>query len=262
VQTNEAKIRQVSETFRGICNSNCKEAELHEFLKQNLFLFYNSIEVHHPKGIYSKVCLGATYETDFVTYYDKTSGRYWVLIEIEPPNMPLFTKSGDPSRYLTHAIRQVTDWQSWIANNLAYARTFLTDILDPIGVVVIGRRDSLTEGNKRQLRQILRNNRQIEIMTYDRLIENTIISADMNSWYGLPVYDGKHLMQNPPPPPQDRFYESLGDKAGRSVDGLRRFGFGWEKYGAVRIINPNNEFNDSEEEILQLDISTDSDDWS
>lgn len=252
----EMEIKGAAKKLWELCNSNCKEELVHQFLKDNFYLFHNSLEMNKPKGIYSKVSLGPTYVTDFVTYFDKTPGRYWLLIEIEPPSMPLFTKSGDPSRYLTHAIRQVMDWQAWIADNLAYARTFLTEIIDPIGIVVIGRRDSLTDDNKRQLRQILRNNRQLEIMTYDRLIHNAFLSASMNQWYGLPVYDAKYLMQNPPPPPEEPRYDRLGHEADRSVAGLTRFGFGGKLEGKTfRFINPNNEFSDSIEETVEgLDL--------
>jgi hypothetical protein len=256
----EIEIKQAAKKLWELCNSSCKEEVLHQFLKENFYLFHNSLEMNHPRGVYSKVSLGPTYVTDFITYFDKTPGRYWILIEIELPNVPLFTKSGDPSRYLTHAIRQVTDWQAWISDNLAYARTFLTEILDPIGVVVIGRRDSLTDENKRQLRQILRNNRQLEIMTYDRLIHNSLLSADINGWHGISVHDAKHLMQNPPPPPREPRYRESEHESIPSVAGLTRFGFssGVDKDGGLRILNPNNEFNDSiEETITPIEIISD-----
>jgi len=235
-------IRRAAVELKDLCDAECDEASVHAFLRANFFMFANSLMMTEPDAVWSKAVLGPTYETDFVTYFDKSLGRYWLLIELEAPTRPLFTASGDPSRYLTHAIRQVTDWQAWIADNAAYARTFLTDIIDPIGVVVIGRRSMLSRENKRQLREMLRHSPLLEIMTYDRLIENALLTADINPWMGVRVRDGVDLIRNPPPPAEERL--SRRTERALRVSSLSRFSFG-SKQG---LIDPNAEFLPADED--------------
>jgi len=236
------QIRAAAVELKRLCDSTCDEATVHAFLRGNFFLFANSLMMSAPDAVWSKAALGPTYETDFVTYFDKSLGRYWLLIELEAPSRPLFTTSGDPSRYLTHAIRQITDWQVWIRDNNAYARTFMTDVVDPIGVVVIGRRSSLSPDNKRRLREMLRQNPMLEVMTYDRLIENALLTADMNPWFPVQVRDGVDLMRNPPPPAEERL--SRRTEQALTSAALSRFSFG----SAQGFSDPNAEFVDSDED--------------
>jgi hypothetical protein len=39
-------------------------------------------------------------------------GYEW--IELESPILRMFNANGDPSKYLTHAIRQILDWRAWL----------------------------------------------------------------------------------------------------------------------------------------------------
>ena len=71
--------------------------------------------------------------TDFVLERDE---QEYVLIEIERPDFPLFTRHGDPTAKLTHAQRQVEDWLDWISDNKDYAqRHILPGISEPEGWV-------------------------------------------------------------------------------------------------------------------------------
>jgi len=137
------------------------------------------------------------YETDFAAYFDKTTGRYWTLIELERADVPLFTKKGDPSRHLIHGLRQIHDWQRWVSDNRAYAQKYLTDIEDPIGVLVIGRREQVTEEEAKRLRQMLRDTPKMEIMTYDRLLN--MAWAGLSGWEYVEVQSHAQLLRTPPP---------------------------------------------------------------
>ena len=61
----------------------------------------------------------------------------------------MFTKSGDPTSDLTHAIQQVRDWHTWIHVNVDYARKLMPLIEYRLGFVFIGRRSHLTNASNR-----------------------------------------------------------------------------------------------------------------
>lgn len=63
---------------------------------------------------------------------------------------PVFNRAGDPSRYAWHAIRQIVDWRR--------------------GLVIVGRRGPLDD-KRRAFRRGLATQLNIEIPTYDRLVE-------------------------------------------------------------------------------------------
>ena len=47
------------------------------------------------------------------------------MVELEHPTMQLFTKAGDQTSQLSHAIRQVQDWRQWVRENHSYLRAEL-----------------------------------------------------------------------------------------------------------------------------------------
>lgn len=118
--------------------------------------------------IVAKPKLGSEYEPDYAL--QKYSGGY-DLVEIESSSLPLYTKTGNPSQFLVHAEQQVIDWLHWIERNNPYAREGLPELISPVGYVIIGRKDDLSEADKQRL---LRRNSvyrgQLVIMTYDDLL--------------------------------------------------------------------------------------------
>lgn len=113
--------------------------------------------------------LGAEFEMDYAL--EKHSGLV-DLVEIESSSLPLFNKKGDPSSHLVHAEQQVIDWLNWIESNNPYARRGLPGIANPMGFVVIGRSESLSEADIERLRR--RNavfQPRLTILTYDHLLE-------------------------------------------------------------------------------------------
>ena len=99
-------------------------------------------------------------------------------VELESPQRPLFNRSGDPSRYLWHAIRQIVDWRVWLDMNRDYATRppdqdglGLEDINSSVaGLIVIGRRSQL-DASRKAFRRALGSQLNIEIHTYDWLLE-------------------------------------------------------------------------------------------
>ena len=120
-------------------------------------------------------------------------GVWWTLVELERADVPLFTKAANPSRHLTHALRQVLNWQAWVCDYQEYARKQLMHLLDdhPLqwkwpgsfrrpcnGLIVIGRRSGLTADTNRLRAQMCTQNPSLEIITYDRLLDPYEVAKD------------------------------------------------------------------------------------
>src|SRR5437870_2519706 len=60
---------------------------------------------------------GTDFRADFVALGPFSGGWDVYFIELEPPNTPLFTKSGTPARRLARAISQVDTWRIFIEHN-------------------------------------------------------------------------------------------------------------------------------------------------
>jgi hypothetical protein len=119
--------------------------------------------------LYSKVKLGHNYEVNFAWFDSGSMGPEWHLAEIESPAKPMFTKGGEPSAALTHAIQQVRDWHTWLHENADYARKLMPHIEYPMGYVFIGRRHELFSVTaKKRLRRLTYEHRMfLEVHTLD-----------------------------------------------------------------------------------------------
>jgi hypothetical protein len=110
------------------------------------------------------------------------------FVEIERADFPLFNKNGDPSAKLTHAIRQLQDWKSWVKTNRNYLCRDLEKYLLSLGslqeheepsfrfgfsesyYVVIGQRNVMTVDNRLLLAQMNDDLNGISVITYDMLL--------------------------------------------------------------------------------------------
>ena len=148
--------------FKALLDSNPdREEVLQQFLKDNPALL---CPVHTK--MWPKLALGAK-KTDFV-FQEATSD--YLLVELERSTLPLFVKSGDPSKELNHAQRQVLDWKRYIEDNLSTVQRELglSGIsVNPKSLIVIGRSNSLSSDHRRMLVTLENNSPKLKIMTYD-----------------------------------------------------------------------------------------------
>ena len=142
-----------------------REEELHSFLFSNPILIdplANEIRSKHE--------LGDDFITDFIIR--RLDDKY-TLVEIERSNKRLFINNGNFSTDLTHSIRQVLDFQTWVGDHLEYANSKLPGINRPEGLIVIGRKRTLDTNMKRRLDEENFSRRgHIKIVTYDDLLES------------------------------------------------------------------------------------------
>jgi len=141
-----------------------REEELHSFLVSNPILIdplANEIRSKHE--------LGDDFITDFII---RRLDNNYTLVEIERSNQRLFNKDGNFSKAVTHSIRQVLDFQTWIRDHSEYANSKLPGINRPEGLIIIGRRNTLDNIMKRRLDEENFSRRgHIKIVTYDDLLD-------------------------------------------------------------------------------------------
>lgn len=97
-------------------------------------------------NIIPKLELGSEYVTDFVI---KLPQQRYILVEIEKPGHSLFTKKGRVTAKVTDAQQQVEDWLNWVSDYPSYAQNSMPGIREPQGWVIVGRRNSMSESDRR-----------------------------------------------------------------------------------------------------------------
>jgi hypothetical protein len=158
-------------------NSAENERDMQSYLEEHPLLLIQHLGGGHGRWVIPHQKLGVQFVTDFVVAEKSSIGFEWVAVELESPIAKLFTKNGDPSTTLNHAIRQISDWRAWLKKNQNYAARSrsenglgLTDIDSDIpGLIIIGRESALNP-DTRELRRQLGANLNIKIHTYDWLV--------------------------------------------------------------------------------------------
>lgn len=166
------------EEFMTVLNSAKTERSMQDFIQKRPIFLAQSLRGGHGRWVIPQKRLGAEYVTDFVVGEKSSSGFKWYGVELESPKACMFNSKGDPSRTLTHAIRQIMDWRSWLGRNQNYAsRTRvekglgLTDISPSLeGLIIIGRRQDIDPETNSRRRQLEEDTR-IQIHTYDWLLK-------------------------------------------------------------------------------------------
>lgn len=144
------------------------EEQIRRFLATHLY-FWNGL-VRAGEDLYTKIKLGDQFEIDFVWCDPSSSGAEWHFAELERPGASLFTRAGDPSKVLSHTMRQVRDWQDWILRNVGYAEKKMPGVYQPMGHIFMGRRAELVRREAREhLRAINAQSRGfLHVYTLDR----------------------------------------------------------------------------------------------
>lgn len=159
-----SRLEDLIRRFKIVLDSRGREEDIQQFLTQNPTLLAPA-----ATRILPKVKLGSEYVTDFVI---QMPDEEYILVEIEQANHPLYTKTGNLSKEVVHAQRQVKDWRAWVADNIHYARNVLPNISEPEAWVIIGRSHSLSRASRQKLRRENKESPHIRTLTYDDLIDH------------------------------------------------------------------------------------------
>ena len=205
----------LAEEFDELLNCDSEET-IHKFLYDNPILM--NCLCDEGAIVFSKFKLADDFIPDFIFLGQEMNtnamASYISLVEIERSDKLLFTKSGDPSSFLTHAIRQVQNWKTWFEENRTSLRKKFKDIviqnppildqniskyqrrIEHFGLdygfyaryyCVIGRREHLTIKDNILLGQMNHDLSGISIITYDVLLEK-FINQLKKAKYGFKNY--------------------------------------------------------------------------
>ena len=163
----DAYRRRLSSLEALLAKEGVVEEEVKQFLKSEASRFIFGLDCVRVRTEHE---LGDDFGADFVLEYPAV--RY-VFVEIENPKHRLYTQGGNPTAALTHARQQVEDWQQWVEENNPYAQKKLPGCTSPEGLVVIGRRTTLTGADSRRLERANINSRgRLRVITYDDMLES------------------------------------------------------------------------------------------
>jgi Domain of unknown function (DUF4263) len=167
-----AEGRAAINRMRELLDARAPEEAIHQLLANHIEFWNGIVRLVGGCPLYTKISLGGDYTIDFAYVDMSSNGAEWHFVEIEPPSFRLFTKAGDPSHRLTHALRQVRDWQHWVAVNTSFARKRFPGIVAPMGHVFMGRRAELAtiESRDRLHALNIEYRGHVEIHTLDRFL--------------------------------------------------------------------------------------------
>ena len=166
-------------SFEATLDSANGEGEMQNYLEQNPLLLIQYLGGGHGRWVVPHKRLGAEHVTDFIIGERDSMGFHWTAVELESPKDKVFNKNGDFSAKTNHAIRQISDWRSWLKKNQNYASRprseqglGLKDI-DPDlpGLIIISREKDVDPSTQERRRQ-QSNQLNIRIHTYDWLLRN------------------------------------------------------------------------------------------
>jgi DNA-binding transcriptional ArsR family regulator len=154
--------RHLIEELEKILVKELREEDYQKFLSNHPVLLDPLASI-----VISKQKLGIERTTDFVI---RRLDNEYILVEIEKPQNHIFTERGDFSAEFSHAFGQVIDFQEWVDTHAEYARHLMPEISSPRGLLIIGRRKSMSTEDEAKLKRFCINSRSIDVLTYDDLV--------------------------------------------------------------------------------------------
>lgn len=159
------------------------ERRIQRFLEQYPILLPVSWPLENR--VFSQFTLAGQKTPDFVFAREDSLGIRWHFIEIEKPWNRGFTNKGDPTAEMSHALRQIYDWHTFMIENRDYVLRHFRfkrqmnrlGLAEPEFTVILGRRDDLNDQTRALARRLSSHN--LALMSFDRLINRL----------GSPLYD-------------------------------------------------------------------------
>lgn len=156
------------EEFRKLIDQDLNEQVYQEFISAHPALIDPL-----ASSIVDRQALGEMWRSDFVI---RRLDNEYVFVELEKPRDNPFTPYPQPSVMLSHAVGQVINWFIWVEDNIAYAQSHgFPGILNPRGIIVIGRRKDLSPSQTRMLSSLNELlHPRVQIVTYDDVLQSAL----------------------------------------------------------------------------------------
>ena len=169
-------LKVINDAFRKLLDSAEREEDLQRFLHENPILIYPE-----HLSVLPKHKLGKEFVTDFVFINSGHMGKEHVFVEIERPSKLIFTKADVFSSDFTQALDQLTNWDIWIRENLAYIKNDFPELGEAVLHLVYGRSAELSRERRRKIRSHF-TRLGIRFSTFDDLADKlaTVLSRIEN----------------------------------------------------------------------------------
>lgn len=158
---------ELCDQFASLIEQKLDEGSYQDFLERN-----PAILDPLAASIIPQQRLGSEFKCDFVI---KRLDDEYVVVEIEKPQDVPFAnkKNPKPSTHLSRPLGQILSWLSWLEDHREYANAHFPGIHSPQGLIVVGRKNALTNVQLRMLKALNDNlSPRIRIQTYDDILEN------------------------------------------------------------------------------------------
>jgi hypothetical protein len=154
------------------------ERPIQEFLERRRHLL-TALLTGHKRYCLAQKRLGSEFVPDFIIGDIDSLGIHWFLIELETPRSGVYLKDGQQlDQKARKGVDQIIAWRDWLTENLEYVRRRrsehglgLFDITSHAPAIVIVGTRSLIPETSHVWRREYRENFNIQIHTYDWLIE-------------------------------------------------------------------------------------------
>lgn len=181
---------QIEADYKKILDEAQDEAPLQKYFTEHPYLVCSVLcETsfgHHSAFIFPSFKLAEKYVPDFLLCGTSSAGYGWVFIELQSPACKILLANGQPAEHAREGLHQIREWKEWLRSNKDYAISKSGLDMEALHeartlyCLIIGRRDEFGERENRWRDSEQANQKDLRIMTYDRLSEwyKTVLSKD------------------------------------------------------------------------------------
>lgn len=192
------KPDQLARRLEELLNRNARENELQALLER-----HPAILTEHrglsPPLVLSQLPLGADFVVDFAYFWSQSNGSFLTLVEIEPPDLPVFNDNDEFSARFHHALQQLSDWEEWCRRKPEFVDAFVDPLFD-MGLtmggfsfteiqtrLIVGRRANVRSNARRRMRWEHRAKEfgGREVRTWDSLVDALKRPHIPIAWWGF-----------------------------------------------------------------------------
>jgi len=149
------------------------------YLESNPCVLVQHLTGGHGRWVMPQRLIGSDNAADFLIAHKDSGGYNWTAVQVESAQATFFTKGEMLSARLSGALERIAAWRTWVEANLEQARRpriegglGLTHISSRVpGMVIMGRRTSLSEGALTRRREIGEAT-NTQLHSYDWLVES------------------------------------------------------------------------------------------
>lgn len=182
--------KKESALFLEQLNISKNEHDIQTYIKDNkkwfipLSVIYNDYGIYNAAGnyLYKELPLGKDYKSDYAILGHNSDGYKLLLMEFETPSKIdiLQKNSNEFTKEVRKGLTQLEDWKLWFENNreyfirsMNYSDENINFSLSQIHyLLVISRRECFDSRANDKRNQYCFENRNIKIVSYDRLVDN------------------------------------------------------------------------------------------